>query len=433
MYRYSIDNVLTYTSEDFILFKESPFASWMERLTIENPDHGILPDLSGEHVRAGMSPFYGSAELLNVSGRTVEPVEWDEFVHVRHALSASKPNTRSHMTDAYTASSGDVTVVQWHMSEPQRRAETLEAMQRGAQFIVNGQLSMGPLSGSVNLLIRSGGISELGDYFYIPCGTLSGPTLHDTFRLSFLADLLHCIQGVLPPQMLIMREGTEVRSLQTEDHIAHFRNVKYLFMTAQLSFRKHSMPDPAESSHFGRWSGCAYDLLKRQAVMQGCEVSGAAVTEPVSAGPAAQAHYAVPAEKSPDIGDVDADEGDISSTHVWSEAPSPKLRSLTGADTNTPMAKNSSSFRTPAVDKTDVLQGGSGGSYSESGSSMIDRDAPEPEAYVASTVHLELNSHCKPITAYTPTYPGGVGSAGARRKKSLSHALESAVMVGGGS
>lgn len=45
MYRYSVDNAITYTSEDFVLFRESPFACWMERLTLENPDHGIPADL----------------------------------------------------------------------------------------------------------------------------------------------------------------------------------------------------------------------------------------------------------------------------------------------------------------------------------------------------------------------------------------------------
>ena len=43
MYRYSVDNAITYTSEDLVLFKESPFASFMERLTLENPSHGIPP------------------------------------------------------------------------------------------------------------------------------------------------------------------------------------------------------------------------------------------------------------------------------------------------------------------------------------------------------------------------------------------------------
>jgi hypothetical protein len=45
MYRYSVDNAITYTSEDFVLFRESPFACWMERLNLENPDHGIPADV----------------------------------------------------------------------------------------------------------------------------------------------------------------------------------------------------------------------------------------------------------------------------------------------------------------------------------------------------------------------------------------------------
>ena len=44
MYRYSVDNAITYTPEDFVLFREAPFACWMERLTLENPEHGIPPD-----------------------------------------------------------------------------------------------------------------------------------------------------------------------------------------------------------------------------------------------------------------------------------------------------------------------------------------------------------------------------------------------------
>ena len=48
MYRYSVDNAITYTSEDLLLFKESPFASFMERLTLENPNHGIPPDVGSE-------------------------------------------------------------------------------------------------------------------------------------------------------------------------------------------------------------------------------------------------------------------------------------------------------------------------------------------------------------------------------------------------
>jgi hypothetical protein len=229
MYRYSVDNAVTYTSEDFVLFRESPFACWMERLTLENPDHGIPPDV-------------GSNEPSNTMER------------------------QDDLVDTLRADGRDVVLVDWEQDEPKRRSATLEAMRGGADFIVNGQLALGPLSGSANLLMRTSGYSELGDFLYIPCDTQAKTTLHSAFRLCFLADLLHSLQGQLPPQMLIIRGGADVMPMESEDHIYHYRAVKQRFMDAMRNFRKHRMPDPAESSHFGRWSDCANEVLKQRAL-----------------------------------------------------------------------------------------------------------------------------------------------------------------------
>lgn len=227
MYRYIVDNAVTYTSEDFVLFRESPFACWMERLTLENPDHGIPPDV-------GSLP----------PGDSIEP--------------------QDDMADTLRAEGKDVRLIDWEADEPDRRAATLDAMRRGADFIVNGQLALGPLSGAANLLVRTSGYSEFGDFLYIPCETQARSTLHSAFRLCFLADLLHSLQGQLPPQMLIIRGGDDLVPMQTDSHIYHYRAVKQRFMEAMRSFRKHRMPDPAESAHFGRWSDCAHEVLKQR-------------------------------------------------------------------------------------------------------------------------------------------------------------------------
>ena len=227
MYRYSVDNAVTYTSEDVVLFRESPFACWMERLTLENPDHGIPPDL-------GSVPPGGSIER------------------------------QDDMADTLRAQGKDVCLIDWEADEPSRRTATLEAMRRGSDFIVNGQLALGPLSGAANLLVRTSGYSELGDFLYIPCDTQARSNLHSAFRLCFLADLLHSLQGQLPPQMLIIRGGDNLVPLQTDNYIYHYRAVKQRFMETMRGFRKHRMPDPAESSHFGRWSDCAHEVLKQR-------------------------------------------------------------------------------------------------------------------------------------------------------------------------
>ena len=229
MYRCSVDQAITYTSDDFILFRESPFACWMERLTLENPGHGIPADVNSCAPSGGVKPEDDLASTLMEEGK-------------------------------------DVVSIDWQTDEALRRTATLAAMRHGVDFIVNGQLAVGPLSESANLLMRTSGYSELGNYLYIPCDTQHKTTLASAFRLSFLADLLHSLQGQLPPQMLILRGSSGVIPLQTEEHIYHYQAVKQRFMSAQSAFKSHRMPDPVESAHFGRWSDCANELLKQRAL-----------------------------------------------------------------------------------------------------------------------------------------------------------------------
>jgi hypothetical protein len=231
MYRYGVDKTVTYTSLDVNLFRESPFACWMERLTLENPDHGIPPDLGSGPPQEHELPQEDLADTLHAEGR-------------------------------------NVVVVDRTGNEPARRSATLAAMRRGADFIVNGQLAVATFSDSVNLLMRASGRSELGDYLYIPCDTRPRTRLNSAFRLCFMADLLHNLQGQLPPQLLLIRGDSDLVPLQTEDHIYHYRAVKQRFMAAMCDFRKHRMPDPAGSAHFGRWGGCANEVLKQRALRQ---------------------------------------------------------------------------------------------------------------------------------------------------------------------
>ena len=101
MYRYIVDNAITYTPDDLVLFRESPFAVWMERLTLENPDHGIPPDLDSLGIHTPSPQQDDIIATLRSEGRNVVLVD---------ALD----------------------------DEPDRRVATLEAMRVGADFIVNG-------------------------------------------------------------------------------------------------------------------------------------------------------------------------------------------------------------------------------------------------------------------------------------------------------
>ncbi|MEZ5569196.1 MAG: hypothetical protein R3E54_12795 [Halioglobus sp.] len=255
MYRYSVDNAVTYLPSDIILFRESPFAAWMERLALENPDHGIPPDTDSHPPR-------------DIAER------------------------QDDLVDTLRAEGRDVVLVDWERTEPERRADTLDAMRSGADFIVNGRLALGPLSGDVNMLMRTSGFSELGDFLYIPCDTQGGTGLNAGFRLAFFADLLQRLQGQLPPQLLVIYPDAAVVPLQTDDYIHYYRAVKERFMQAMSSFRKHRMPDPAESAHFGRWSECAAEVLKQRAQSAGYQGEDSAEPSAAESGEGAALKHA---------------------------------------------------------------------------------------------------------------------------------------------
>jgi hypothetical protein len=152
MYRYNVDQGVIYSPEDIVLFRESPFASWMERLTLENPKHGIPPDVDSD-------------------------------------VPAHSPTPQHELTATLLEEGKDVIGIDCEEDEVSRRTATLAAMRHGVDFIVSGQLAVGPLSDSANLLMRTSGYSELGDYLYIPCDTQKKTSLSSAFRLCFLADL----------------------------------------------------------------------------------------------------------------------------------------------------------------------------------------------------------------------------------------------------
>jgi 3-dehydroquinate synthetase len=79
MYRYSFDSAITYTSEDIVLFRESPFATWMERLTLENPDHGILPDIQSAQPKNTREARNHIAGTLRAEGRNVVLIDQDMY------------------------------------------------------------------------------------------------------------------------------------------------------------------------------------------------------------------------------------------------------------------------------------------------------------------------------------------------------------------
>lgn len=262
MYRCNATKSLSYTPEDLLLFEESPFASWMERLNVDNPDHGIEPDW---HHKFGDGYTDSSSESDNKISN-VESVSWNDFVDSRKPPPPLDGMRRYDSATSRQSDTGDVVVFEQCSSESLDGNGTLAAMHAGAPFVINARLVQAPLSCNVDILLRSSGVSDLGDYLYLPCATTKDTSENAAQGLSFAADLLEGIQGKLPPQMLVIPPGSQMATLNTQDHILHFRAMKKRFLESQGAFKKHRVPNPEDSSNFGRWSQCADAILKRRAL-----------------------------------------------------------------------------------------------------------------------------------------------------------------------
>ena len=130
-----------FTPGDLKLFYESPYASWMEQLDRDQPDHGIRSDL----IATGM----GTAD-------EIDPVK--NKIFVQQLISAGN----------------QVVIIGNDKHETGRQLETVNAMRAGANFIFNAHLSVVPLAGRIDILMRCPGESRLGDYYYAPAQFSSG-------------------------------------------------------------------------------------------------------------------------------------------------------------------------------------------------------------------------------------------------------------------
>ena len=112
MHRCNAHSALTYTPEDVFLFKDSPFASWMERLSVDNPDHGIEPDWDhGGSFHKSVKACPGGISDFDGETGHVASVTWNDFIHNQ---TPAEPLACARRFDSETlcqSESGDVVVL----------------------------------------------------------------------------------------------------------------------------------------------------------------------------------------------------------------------------------------------------------------------------------------------------------------------------------
>jgi uncharacterized protein len=225
---YKKDQNLIFSPSDLTLHMESPFASWMERFSVECPNRvpakddadammGLLQDKGGEHEHKVLLELEKEGlSIANIEGST------------------------------------------------DKVAATLEAMRSGADIIFQAALAKGSFKGHADFLRKVAGKSLLGDYHYEVWDTKLSKSLKPYFviQLCCYAEMLEQAQGRRPENITVVLGNREHERLRTNDYYYYYQSLKQAFLTDQNGFDAGVQPDPADSKSWGSWSKYAEQLLQ---------------------------------------------------------------------------------------------------------------------------------------------------------------------------
>lgn len=217
---------VVYSPSDLITFVESQYASWMDRLYLEQRGFA-LPD------------------VVDDQGRMIMDAG---LAHEKHALEILAADT-------------SITHI---LSGPDRGPATIRAMRDGAPVIYQAYLEYGKFMGVADFLIRTEGASHLGGYHYEVWDAKLGQSMkpHYAVQLCCYAEMLASAQGHLPTHMGIFLANGERCQLRLQDFYYYYRVLKTGFVEFQDAIDGAGRPDPADYREYGRWANHAERLLK---------------------------------------------------------------------------------------------------------------------------------------------------------------------------
>ena len=136
-------------------------------------------------------------------------------------------------------------------------------MQEGKDIIVQGYLTLAPFAGSSDFLVKVKGPSNLGDYHYEVWDTKLSKKLKPYFaiQLCCYSEMVAEIQGVMPKKIAVVLGNNKIEHLNIDNYFAYYKTLKNAFLTFHQD-EQPTLPDPAESRNYGRWSNVAKKQLE---------------------------------------------------------------------------------------------------------------------------------------------------------------------------
>lgn len=219
---------LQFSPSDLITYLDSPFASWMDRYALEQPD-----------IKAQKNKDDELLQLLQKKGE----------VHEKDILDNLK---QAGLSIIDVGDARDNT------------AATIEAMKSGVDIIYQGYLAKPPFAGFSDFLVKVEGQSNLGDYHYEIWDTKLSKALkpYFTVQLCCYQEMIEAIQGCRSEHIVVVLGNKEKERLRTDDYYYYYQSIKKAFLDLHADFNVEQPLHPADSKSWGKWSEYAESLLK---------------------------------------------------------------------------------------------------------------------------------------------------------------------------
>ncbi|HWA25958.1 MAG TPA: TM0106 family RecB-like putative nuclease [Lacunisphaera sp.] len=218
---------MVYSATDLIRFMESPFASWMERLSKEQPDL-VKPDAETEEL-----------QLIAATGDK----------HEAEFLASLKKERRD--------------IVEIDSKDPDAFAKTVAAMTAGREIIYQGCLQAGEFIGFTDFLVRDTSTPN-GEIRYEIWDTKLArkPKPYYLVQLCCYAEMMETIVGTRPQKLRVVLGNLEIPAFNTADFFYYYRGLKQAFLEQMATFDPGSPPEPDPRADHGRWASYADKRLR---------------------------------------------------------------------------------------------------------------------------------------------------------------------------
>jgi uncharacterized protein len=227
---------LTFSPSDLILAMQSPFASWMERYAIEQPNE-MAEIKRDENALMNLLATRGNSHETNYLNYLIE----------KHGVS-------------------NVGIVQ-NTSKHNEAKNTLAFMREGKEVIFQARLSRGEFTGKADFLIKVEGKSKFGNYHYEAWDTKLSLSTRPYFliQLCCYSWMLEEVQEVMPEYATIVLGNLNKNTFRITSYFDYFQRLKKSFIDFQSHFTPDfdAMPDLAECNDYGVWTSFAEHRMKK--------------------------------------------------------------------------------------------------------------------------------------------------------------------------